>query len=129
RLTIPAAGGGTHVVRRLISIDEVYGAGNYHPMFTWDPTTDRLVVGDMEKSKKLAKIARDLGISISQIEEEIRRRSVVLQWMQEKGYRNFKEITPLFQSYIEEPERIYEQAKGQLGLSAQVVPLREGAKR
>ena len=129
RLTIPAAGGGTRVVRRIISIDEVYGAGNYYSMFTWDPTKDRLVIGDIGNSKKLSKVARDLGISISQVEEEIRRRSVVLQWMQEKGYRNFKEITPLLQSYIEDPEKTYEQAKRDLGPSAQVVSQPGGVKR
>jgi len=120
RLTLPAVGGATRVVRRLVSIDEVYGAGNYSTMFSWDPSTDRLVVGSIEKSKKLAKIARDLGISIAQVAEEIRKRSVVLQWMQQKGYRNFKEITPLFQSYIEEPAQTYERAKNELDQTTQV---------
>jgi archaeal flagellar protein FlaI len=129
RVTLPAVDGGTRAGRRLVSIDEVYGAGNYHSMFTWDPVVDRLVVGDLGKSKKLAKIARDLGISIPQIEEEIRRRSVVLQWMQQKGYRNFKEITPLLQSYIEEPAQIYERAKGELERPTQVVSHPGGAKR
>jgi archaeal flagellar protein FlaI len=114
RLTLPMPGGGSRVVRRIISIDEVYGAGKYYPVFTWDPNTDRLIVGSMDKSKRLMKLSKDLGITLPQVEEEIRRRSVVLQWMQQKGYRNFKEITPLLQSYVEKPLQTYERATAEL---------------
>jgi archaeal flagellar protein FlaI len=129
RVTLPAADGGTRAARRLVSIDEVYGAGNYNSMFTWDPVEDKLVVGDIGKSGKLAKIARDLGISMPEIEEEVRRRSVVLRWMQQKGYRNFKEITPLLQSYIEEPAQTYERAKNELDKPTRVVSKLEGTIR
>jgi flagellar protein FlaI len=121
RLTLPMPGGGTRVVRRIISIDEVYGAGKYLPVFTYDPATDRLVVGPIKESRRLAKLSKDLGITLSQAEEEIRRRSVVLEWMQHKGYRNFKEITPLLQSYIEDPLQTYERALEELKTPTPVV--------
>jgi flagellar protein FlaI len=122
RFTLPVPGGGTRSVRRIVSIDEVYGAGNYNPIFTWDPSTDKLVVGRVEKSRKLAKLAKSLGITLEQVESEIQRRSVVLQWMHEKGYRNFKEITPLLQSYVEDPSGTYNRAESELSSIAPVVP-------
>jgi len=122
RLTLPAPGGGTRVSRRIISVDEVYGVGKYNPMFTYDPVTDKLVAGQLEKSRRLAKLAKDLGMTLPQVSEEIRRRSVVLQWLQQSGQRNFKELTPLLQSYLESPTRMYEKARKELDAGAAVPP-------
>jgi archaeal flagellar protein FlaI len=128
RLTLPVEGGGTRVVRRMVSIDEVYGVNNYNPIFTWDPATDRLVVGQIEKSRRLAKLAKDLGMTLPQVNEEIRKRAVVLQWMQQKGHRNFREITSLLQSYTENPEVIYERARSELLQPSPVAPQQREAK-
>jgi flagellar protein FlaI len=110
RITLPVKGGENKVVRRLVSIDEVTGVGDYQPMFTWNPATDKLVARPIQESKRIVKLAKDLGVSLTQIEEEIERRSAVLRWMQQKGLRNFKEITPVFQSYLEDPKAAYERA-------------------
>ena len=107
RLTLPAEGGGTKVVRRIISIDEVNAVGEYSPIFTWDPTADRLIQTPFKKSRRLAKMAIELGVSLEELEEDINRRSVILRWMQEKGLRNFKEITPILGSYLENPQKVY----------------------
>jgi hypothetical protein len=42
--------------------------------------------------------------------------------MHQKGYRNFKEITPLLQSYLEDPTGTYERAASELSPPAPVVP-------
>jgi len=118
RITLPLKGGGTRVARRIMSIDEVNSVGDYFPAFTYDPTTDSLAPGNLSKSRRLAKLARDNGLSLQEVEAEISRRSTVLNWMQRKGLRNFKEITPLFQSYSESPSVLYERAKDELGLPA-----------
>jgi flagellar protein FlaI len=128
RLTLPEKGGGTRVVRRLISIDEVNGAGDYNPMFTYDPVKDRLVASPLKRSKRLAKLSRDLGVTLDQLELELSRRSVVLQWMQQKGFRNFREITPLVQSYIEDPGKVYDRARSEVGDQAIIAALREETK-
>ena len=122
RVTLPAPGGGTIVSRRIISVDEVYGVGNYNPMFTWDPVADKLVPGQLEKSRRLAKLAKELGMTLPQVSGEISRRSVVLRWLQVRGHRNFKELTPLLQSYLESPTRIYEKAREELAISPVTPP-------
>ena len=111
RLTIPVKGGGSRVVRRIISIDEVNGVGDYYPVFTYDPSKDRLQANSFKKSKRLAKLAKDLGTTLPQLEAELGRRSVVLDWMRQKNLRNFREITPMLHSYIEDPAAVYERAK------------------
>ncbi|HZW84672.1 MAG TPA: type II/IV secretion system ATPase subunit, partial [Nitrososphaerales archaeon] len=114
RLTIPQKDGGFKAVRRVISIDEVNHVDDYLTMFSWDAAKDRLVAKPLKSSLRLQKLAKDLGISMDQIEHEIEMRSVVLRWMQEKGLRNFKEITPLFEEYSEDPISTYDRALAEL---------------
>jgi archaeal flagellar protein FlaI len=123
RITVPEPGGGFKAMRRVISIDEVHGVGDYTRMFTWDPPTDRLVGAPLGESKKLAKLAADLGITMADVEAEINRRGTILSWMQRRKLRNFKELTPVLQSYIDEPIVTYDRAvKELLALDAPVVP-------
>ncbi len=110
RLTIPVKGGGFRAVRRVISIDEVIAVGDYDTMFRWDPVNDKLVAKPLRSSRRLAKLAKDIGMSFGEIEKEIERRGVVLRWLQEEGLRNFREITPIFEAYDEDPLPIYEKA-------------------
>ncbi|HXW36998.1 MAG TPA: type II/IV secretion system ATPase subunit [Nitrososphaerales archaeon] len=110
RITIPEPGGGRRAVRRVISIDEVTGVGEYTRMFTLDVAKDRLVSGQFRASKKLVKLGSDLGLTMKELEQEIARRGAVLAWMQKKGVRNYKEITPLLEAYVEDPAGTYEKA-------------------
>jgi len=128
RLTIPVPGGGTRVVRRMMSIDEVNSAGDYFPAFTYDPGKDRLVPGPLQKSRRLAKLAKDNALTFQDVADEIERRSTVLNWMQRRGFRNFRDITPFFQSYIESPLPVYETAKAELGRLAEAVTPPEKAR-
>ena len=107
RITVPEPGGGFRSIRRVISVDEVNGVGDYQRMFTWDPPSDTLVATPFSESQKLAKLAADLGISMKEVEDEINRRGTVLKWMQRNNLRNFKELTPVLQSYIDEPIATY----------------------
>ncbi len=114
RATVALPGGGSKSIRRVISIDEVLGVEDYTRMFTWDPARDRLMATPLKKSKKLPKLARELGISMDEVEAEIDRRSVVLTWMQKSGLRNFRELTPVFQAYLEDPAKTFERAMKEL---------------
>ena len=119
RITIPVPGGGTRSVRRIISIDEVMGVNDYNRMFTWDASKDRFIDAPLKSSKKLAKIARDLGLSQREVEREIVHRGVVLAWMQKKNIRNFKEITGLLEEYVNDPKTIYSKAAKELSPPAE----------
>jgi hypothetical protein len=83
-------------------------------MFSYDPTNDRLLANPIKDSRRLAKLAKDMGVTTVQIDAEIKRRGAVLRWMQMKGLRNFREITPVFQSYVENPQQTYLKAMKEL---------------
>jgi archaeal flagellar protein FlaI len=119
RISIPLPGGGSKSVRRIISIDEVHAVNDYTRMVTWDASKDKFIAAPLKNSKKLAKLARDLGISQREAEKEVGRRGVVLAWMQKKNMRNFKEITALLDDYVNDPARVYARAEKELAGSDQ----------
>ena len=115
RISIPAPGGGFRSVRRVLAVDEVIGVGNYVRMFRWDPATDRQIYSPLKTSVKLSKLARDVGITLPEIADEIQRRGVVLRWIQQRGIRNFKEVTTVFEEYRARRDELYEKATRDLG--------------
>ena len=122
RVVLPTPAGGTRAVRRIISVDEVNGVGAYIRIFSWEPVTDTQTASPFKSSRKLQKLAVDLGESLEQVEEEINRRSSVLKWMQGKGVRNFREITPLFEAYVKNPHETYQRAVREMGVSERLPP-------
>ncbi len=113
-VTLPNPDGTYRNARRIVSVDEVSGVGDYTRMFTWDAVRDRQIPTPFAKSPRLTKLAADKGISLRDIENEIERRALVLRWIQAKNIRNFKELTPLFEAYINSPADIYEASKAEL---------------
>jgi len=109
RISIPAPGGGFRSIRRIISVDEILGAENYYQSFRWDVRTDTFKPL-YDRSPKIEKLAKDSGISIADALKEVERRAVILKWMQQKGIRNFKELSPLLELYVTRPTEVYNRA-------------------
>ena len=116
RIAIPTPDGGFRNVRRVLSVDEVVSVGNYVKMFRWDPVTDKHVSSPLRTSVKLARLARDLGFTPAELEGEIRRRASILKWIQQKGVRNFREVSAIFEEYRVDPRTLAERAYKDMGL-------------
>jgi len=116
RISIPTPDGGFRNVRRVLSVDEVVSVGNYVKMFRWDPMADKFVPTSLKNSVKLAKLARDLGYTTAELEGEVRRRAAVLKWLQQKGIRNFRDVSSVFEEYRADPQEVAERAYKELGL-------------
>jgi type IV secretory pathway ATPase VirB11/archaellum biosynthesis ATPase/intein/homing endonuclease len=128
RISMPAPGGGFKAIRRIISIDEVEAYQNMFNAFRWDPSTDTFHA-HFEKSPKLQKLSEASGISMDSIMTEIARRGLVLRWLQEKGVRNFKELSPVIEQYASEPESVFSLATSELeskGLSVEEILSKHG---
>jgi archaeal flagellar protein FlaI len=113
RIAVPAPGGGFRAVRRVVALDEVVGAEEVSRSFRWDPRTDTFKAS-YDKSPKLERIARDNGISMEDIMKEIDRRALILRWIQQKGIRNFKELSPILELYVSRPEEVFKTASAEL---------------
>jgi type IV secretory pathway ATPase VirB11/archaellum biosynthesis ATPase len=116
RIAIPTPDGGFRNVRRVLSVDEVVSVDNYVKMFKWDPVSDKHVATSFKNSVKLAKLARDLGLTQAELADELGRRATVLKWVQQKGVRNFRELSAIFEDYRSNPRGVAERAYKEQGL-------------
>ncbi|MCL5672984.1 MAG: type II/IV secretion system ATPase subunit [Nitrososphaerota archaeon] len=116
RIAIPTPDGGFRNVRRVLSVDEVVSVGNYVKMFRWDPATDKHVPSPLKNSVKLARLAKDLGMTHAELADEVGRRASVLKWIQQRGIRNFREVSSILEEYRTDPKGMTERAFKELGL-------------
>ena len=61
-------------------------------VFRWDPVTDQHVY--LGRSHKLEEIAAEKGISMHEVERELERRRLVLEWMVRNNLRDYKTVAP-----------------------------------
>ena len=113
RISVPTPGGGFKAVRRIVSIDEIITDQELNKVFRWDPRSDTFKAS-YDKSPKLEKISRDTGMPMEEILKEIDRRALILRWVQQKGIRNFKELSPILELYISRPLDVFNTAAGEL---------------
>jgi flagellar protein FlaI len=113
RIAVPTPGGGFRAIRRVVALDEVVGAEEVSRSFRWEPRTDTFKPS-YDKSPKLERIARDNGINMEDIMKEIDRRALILRWIQQKGIRNFKELSPILELYVSRPEEVFKTASNEL---------------
>jgi len=113
RISVPAPGGGFKAVRRIVSIDEIVTDQELNKIFRWDPRTDTFKAS-YDKSPKLEKISKDTGRPMEDVLKEIDRRALILRWVQQKGIRNFKELSPILELYISRPQEVFNTAASEL---------------
>lgn len=116
RLSVPTPGGGFRAVRRIVSVDEVTKVGEYFNVFRWNAATDTQKVARLSGSPKLSRLAKDLGLQLADVTDELNRRSIVLRWLQERGVRNFREVSSILEDYASRPGPVFQRAVKELGV-------------
>ncbi len=102
-------------VRRVIQISEIAGLDEHtdevltHEIFKWDPTTDTHKFAG--NSIVLEKIKERTGESNEQIDYELRKRKVALEWMVNNDLRKHKEVAKDVLEFYSNPERFYERKR------------------
>ena len=83
------------IVRRITEIAEVTGleaeSVKLNQLFKYDPAKDQLVSTGVP-SRTLATLSRHTGLSIAEIEEEIEKRKLILDWMVENRIRSIETV-------------------------------------
>ena len=77
-------------------------------VYKWNPLQDTFDFTG--RSYILEKIAEKTGISSEQASEEIQRRAKVIEWMVKKNMRNYKDVSNIIRSYLQNPEPILAEA-------------------
>lgn len=62
------------------------------------------------RSYILEKVAEKTGLSIDEAEQELKNRAKVIKWMTKKNIRNYKDVSNIIRSYLENPQRILAEA-------------------
>jgi len=102
-------------LRRTISVSEMLGwdyQKNYfktHEIFRWDAGKD--LYDRTGKSYLLEEIARQWGYSVTEIDQELQKRRVILDYMVRKHIRTYAEVSSIILDYFSDPKAVYRKAK------------------
>jgi len=102
-------------MRRTISVSEMLGWDRnsndfkIQDIFRWDAEKDEY--NYLGRSPMLEKIASTFGWSNEEIDAELRKRKVILDYMVRKHIRSYEEVSKLILDYFSDPERIYRKAR------------------
>ena len=88
----------------IIDIDPVTKEILTNEVFRWDPIEDKFLYSG--KSYVLEQIRIEKDLSREQITNELKRRACLLDWMEQKDMKDFKEVATITAKYIENPDEL-----------------------
>jgi flagellar protein FlaI len=100
--------------RKTVSTSEIVGldprSGEIltNEVYRWNPAQDTFDFTG--RSYILEKIAEKTGVTPEEASEEIQRRARVIHWLVKNNTRNYKEVSNIVRSYLENPEPILKEA-------------------
>jgi flagellar protein FlaI len=93
------------MARRVTEVTEVESSTNLKSVFSWDAHYDGYLDG-LASSYQLPKIARDTGLDMEDISNELNRRRTILTWLVNRGTRDFRSVSKVIGMFNQEPERL-----------------------
>jgi len=97
------------VVRRITEVAEVTGLEGGRPqlsrIYVWDARKDDLLSTNVP-SRTLRIISEFSGMTLKELQQEVKRREKVLSWLLKKGIRDLKRVGETIQRYYLEPEKV-----------------------
>jgi len=80
-----------------------------HEVFRWDAKKD--LYKKTGSSYLLKEIASQWGYSISEINQELKKRKVILDYMVRRNVRTYEEVSNIVLEYFSSPKAVYRKAK------------------
>ena len=102
-------------LRRTISVSEMLGWDRerndfkIQEIFKWDAENDKFDY--LGKSRLLESTAKQWGFSKEEIDEELRMRKTILDYMVRRHIRSYEDVSKLVLDYFSDPERVHRKAK------------------
>ena len=97
------------VVRRVTEVAEITGLEGGRPqlsrIYVWDARRDELLPTNVP-SRTLRVISEFSGMTLRELQEEMKRRQKVLSWLFRKGIRDLQHVGEIIQRYYVEPEKV-----------------------
>jgi len=101
---------GTKMTRRVKSVTEIVGLETetnqimYNSVFTWNPADDRFNYAG--HSYMYEKIRLSRGWTPRQMDNEVRRRVMLIEYMKQQNYNNYRKVASLISAYYRDPEGV-----------------------
>ncbi|MFQ6051961.1 MAG: CpaF family protein [Candidatus Hydrothermarchaeota archaeon] len=99
------------VLRRITEIAEVVGMEGgkiqLNKIYEWDPMTDNIKPTDVPCRLK-QEIAEYSGLTGDEINVEIKKREIVLEWLREQGIRDVNAVGREIQAFYQDPDKYLE---------------------
>lgn len=102
-------------IRRMVSVSEMLGwdseKDNFktHEIFRWDAEKD--AYNYVGKSFLLEEIALQWGYSMEEINQELNKRKVILDYLVRKHIRTYEEVSKVILDYFSDPDKVYRKAR------------------
>jgi flagellar protein FlaI len=90
----------------IVDIDPITKEILTNEVFRWDPVEDRFYYSG--KSYVLERIRGQHGMNKEKMEDELKQRVKVLEWMKDNNIRAFKDVARMVASYLEAPDEMME---------------------
>ena len=109
---------GDRPARRLMHLAEVLGIDpssgelDLNDVYKWDPRTDSFSYSG--RSHTIERLAERTGLPLDLVQEELRRRKTVLEYMVKKDIRRYSDVGATIRDYYADPIKMFEKAR--LGL-------------
>lgn len=89
--------------RKLLRVTEIKNANSIKDVFTWSPSSDTFQE-DLSQSYLVARIARDLDISVERVLDDLEQRKKMLRDMVEHGVRDYRSVNDALSRYYYNPK-------------------------
>jgi len=89
--------------RKFTRVAEIKSAESIKDVFTWTASTDTFQQEELDKSYLIAKIARDLDVSVERILDDLEQRKRLLQDMTENNIRDYRSVNDVLSKYYFHP--------------------------
>jgi len=93
----------------IIDIDPATKEILTNEVFRWDPIEDRFIYSG--KSYILERIRAEKDLTMEEVTNEIKNRKKIIEWMNTKNIREFREVAKIVAQYIENPDEVMKRIK------------------
>ena len=106
---------GDRPARRLVHVAEVLGIDSssgeldLNDVYKWEPRTDSFTYSG--RSHTIERLAERTGLPLDQVQEEMRRRKTVLDYMVKKDIRRYGDVGAVIRDYYADPIKMFEKAR------------------
>ncbi len=106
------------IARKVLEVQEVVGVHEetqqvvLNKVYAWDSIKNTWIKAG--RSYVLDLIAKRTARPLSEIQEELEKRKVVLEWMAEKGITRFSDFVKILNAYRNNPDKVYRTAEVEL---------------